>query len=605
MSNYRTNTHIFNFALTAAMLLGASGCVEDAALNYGDLNLDIEVQPVAGQGLQIEAYLHNQEAPVSASGFRVINTAPEDLAWQIRGYEPIDMDLKQSGAASFSTLAVPNAEWMNVFTGYAYVVVGGREFRSEEFTYELERSEVPRTVPEVDRVECLSTLCDYRSIHGKLRLHGRNFCAYEPGYTDSQLWLELLDSPEISFEGYRVTDTQVEVNYKAKAFKSFPLTLRQGGVDYRLSDSLYVLAPDTLIAPKCAMREGEFFNLHHGSTGYYEDVDSLKLTADSPHAQWRSCYYNLTTDFGFLPDVGVTTASFHQFIHGYSTPNVLHVEFSSPWHEVARPGSLPRPESYEVAGGRMWYLSDDLQLHGCDPLTGQITDIALPSEIGTNCRVVIGHSDEEHLMLAYQSPSSTRVVVFRFSLADQSFTSIGGFGPKHFSEHYISFVGESDDFVCVGFGNTWSTDFCSLVMCGTKEGMLDRVIKEEGTIVKPNQRFVCIYGSRVYMLNGWYNTLEYIDINDWHLFQRVECTAPINFTCGWEYETDHALISGHYLYMGHSPMVRYDLSNTDMPIEYLGCAPGAYSHSFLIPDGESALSIDTQTGYLYRFEQDR
>lgn len=612
----------FDFTMRSvrnAMLLAAIGlltaCVDEVMLPYDGASISLEATPVKGKGLQLVAQVQNQELKVSSCGFRMINDANHTL-YPGRPYveDPTTCNVELNGSTTFSTILEPTEEWMTQFKGYAYIIVQGHEYRSSQISVELGSEDFERHVPQVEAVICHNLHTRDGRVSGKLELRGQGFYGWggRDGYPS---YIQLLtDGGDFQFDygqyDMKVSPTHIELPFTAGIFDTFTLTsIRQGGVDYAVNRPIDLMPADHLVAPSYGLRLGEPLNLHQTlrMDSYYQVVNSLQ-SDDALCASFFNDTNNFEPLFGFISDKDRITC--RQYMDKCPLAEPLELDMSYPWEPVGHiDQSSALPADRVMTAGAVWYLLDGV-LNRLDPATYKVTTYALPFTAGQNEVVRIGKDDRGGLLLCRNCNSkSGKDYLYNFDPDKGVFEAMGTVSPASYFDSSLwklLFIGQEGDKVCMVHRITdWS--FCCTRYDATKQKAEARYYAHPQ---HPDFDVKALYKGKLYMICG-YGDLRYLySASTDDTFGSVELVRmpilPRNFDYDFDYTPDYMTQSGHYLYSGNAPVARFDLDDENYRLEYLGAPRGAYySLDVLYLDGDECQAIDSRSGDVYRFVEDR
>lgn len=599
-----------------AVLTMQTACVDEVTVPYEGATVSLEATPVKGKGLQLEAKVGNPQLKVSSCGFRMTNDAGQSQ-YPGRPYveEPAKCDVACDGSTTFTALLSPTEEWLTQFTGYAYAVINGHEYRSETITAELGNEDFERHIPQVEEIRCLNIYSSYGRVKGTMRIVGEGFYGWggRDGYPS---YIQLVtDGGDFQFEygqyDMKITPTSIQLPFTANAFDTFSLkALRQGGVDYDVNLPIELSYPDHLVAPSYSARVGEPLYLHQKmrDDGYYQEVDSLK-SADAICRSFYDPQFTFAKLFAFISEKEEITCQ--QFINGSPLAEPFVLKMSYPWEKTGQASQIPAlPKDRVMTADAVWYLLDGV-LNRLDPQTSEVETFELPFTPKTDETVRLGKDDQNGLLLCRNCNSMAgEDYLYRFNLSTEGFEQIGSWKPGDYFDSScgeLLFVGQEGNNVYLAHR------LSDYTVCYSIYDAVSKRIKtrDYAYLQHPDIAEVkALYKGKYYLINGQENFCFLYCASKNNSFEGIEHKRmpllPSNFDKDWYYMPDYIAQSGHYLYLGHAPMARIDLDNTSYPMEYLGCPRGTYyTLDLLNLDGESCEVIDRETGNTYTFKEDR
>lgn len=602
--------------LAAGGLLTA--CVDEENLPYGSTQVAIEATPVKGQGLRLEAWVSNPELTVEKCGFRVDNGYVKEKHYPL--YFPYleewpRTNVELPGQTSFSTLIKPQEEWMTEFVGYAYIVVNGKEYRSEVISAELGPNDMERHIPKVETVSIADVYASNGRAGGVFVVTGEGFYGF-PSITGFPAYIQFrMEGGDFKFNyderAMQLTPTRITLPFSANSFDKFNLySIVQGGVEYPVNLPFKIIPDEHLVAPSYALRSGEFIYMHEllrSDTGYRQRVDSLEVdhgesvgvTNVESHAQG-----NL---FAVLSDRDEVNCK--QYIRKTPINEPLVIKMSYPWEEKGQLSPVPTlPVDRVLTAGAVWYVTDEA-LCRLDPKTGQETRYALPFHPTKNEIVCLGKDDKGGLLVGHNcNTKSGRDQIYAFNPASAQFESLGYVSPYSWFQSNgweLQFIGQEGNSVyLVHRISQWLHCFTRF---DTSLHRVDARYLDDSPNSYVDWRVTGLHDGRIFvMLNR--NFPYYVDLRGTNQsvgYTRIS-NLPISFDYGLFYQPEFIQQSGHYLYVGNAPVARYDLSKADFPKEYLGAPRGAYRDVELLTlDGDDCEVLDKKTGKRWRFVEDR
>lgn len=601
--------------LAAGSLLTA--CVDEVSLADESATVELEATPVKGQGLKLEARVTNPALKVEKSGFRVDNSFDwyqhSDHPSSTRDYHCV---VELPGQTSFSTVLAPQEEWVTDFRGYAYVVVKGKEYRSSYVSAVLGPDDMELHVPKVATVKA-SNARGYRgSVRGTFEVTGEGFYGHASLSTHRSYIEFNMSGGNFNFDygewNMKLTPTRITLPFTADAFDTFNLLAIRQGEKYYPVDLSVTLIPDAhLAAPSYGLRAGEFVDMHERLSepnGYsWQKVDSLEVDHGQSVGVTNLNDIGKGNLFAVISDRDEVNCK--QYIDQTFINEPLVIKMSHPWEECGQLSSVPAlPQDRVSTAGAMWYVKD-YDLCRFDPKTGEETRYALPFHASPKEVVRVGKDDQGGLLVCHNCNNKTgRDWIYAFNPASTEFESLGYVSPHTYfdsKDWELLFLAREGNKVYLVHRITNS------LHCFTRFNAEYNSVEKRCFDSTPNSfykwHFVGLRNGKLFaVLNlGLLYSAEMQDI-----FQSVDYTRknrmPISFDRGFFYDPDFVEQSGHYLYVGNTPVARYDLDKPGCPIEYLGCPRGAYYDlDVLTIDGDDCKVLEKTTGKTWAFKEER
>lgn len=601
--------------LAAGSLLTA--CVDEVGLNVESAIVELEATPVKGQGLKLEARVTNPALKVEKSGFRVDNSFDwyqhSDHPSSTRDYHCV---VELPGQTSFSTVLAPQEEWVTDFRGYAYVVVKGKEYRSSCVSAVLGPDDMELHVPKVATVNVSPVHGSRGSVRGTFEVTGEGFYGH-PSLTGNRSYIEFgMSGGNFNFDygewNMKLTPTRITLPFTADAFGTFNLlAIRQGEKYYPVDLPVTLIPEDHLVAPSYGLRSGEFVDMHERliePTGYSKQfVDSLEVDHGQSLGMINLNDISQGDLFAVISDLDEVNCK--QYIDRTPIIEPLVIKMSHPWEECGQLSSVPTlPQDRVSTAGAVWYVKD-YDLCRVDPKTGEETRYALPFHASAKEVVRVGKDDQGGLLVCHNCNNKTgRDRIYAFDPASTQFESLGYVSPYSWfnSDSWeLLFLGrEGDKVYLVHRISPW-------MHCFTRFNAEYRNVEKRYLDDSPNS-------FTKWHIRGLHNGKVFVVLNIGILYsvdlrgtsQSVNYTRmsnmPISFDRGFFYDPAFMEQSGHYLYVGNTPVARYDLDKPGCPIEYLGCPRGAYYDlDVLTIDGDDCKVLEKTTGKTWAFKEER
>lgn len=610
----------FGSGLLALLAAGCwlTACVDEASLPDESALVELEATPVKGQGLMLEAWVSNPALTVEKCGFRVDNGYVKEKHYQdyfpyLKEWPRYNVELP--GQTSFSTLLKPQEEWMTDFVGYAYVVVNGKEYRSQTVNAELGRGDMERHIPKVATVAVSDEYASSGKAGGILEVTGEGFYGY-PSITGFPAYIQFrTEGGQFKFDygesAMQITPTRIRLPFTVNAFGRFGLySIIQGGVEYPVNLPFEIVPFDHLVAPAYSLRAGEFIYMHEqlrDEIAYRQLVDSLEVDHGESVSMTNLDAIGQGALFAVVSDHDEVNGK--QYIRRTPINEPLVIKMGYPWKEEGQLSPVPSlPKDRVMTAGAVWYVAD-ASLCRLDPKTGQETRYSLPFQAAEHEIVRVGKDDKGGVLVGHNCNTiNGRDQIYAFDPASTQFESLGNVSPFtwFYSDSWeLLFMGqEGDKLYLVHRIDPWNH-------CFTRFDVARQSVEQRYLDTSPNSfyewRVAGLYEGRLFMvLNG--NCPHYVDLQGTNLevkYVRMR-NLPISFDRGLFYRPEYLAQSGHYLYVGNTPVARYDLSKENYPIEYLGAPRGAYrSVELLMLDGDDCEVLEKTSGKRWRFVEDR
>lgn len=582
----RNVVRIFLF-LTAALSLG--GCIEKFELAYdqiqvkgADGNVNLVVEPLEGQGYRLSASAENLCGNLQEAGFHIeqsISASTHYKTWRI----PVQ------DISNFSAIVTTQELLARQVWAYAYVICDSIEVQSQPIELRLGADVLPDPMPVVDHVE-LGELQEnhWDGRYYQVRVVGKNFVPFDKyDYKDPLFrsgYLKAIADDRVKLNILSATQEQLRVQMTLSRYcynESFTWCQGQKKV---VVDGIRIDAPNWVLPPSHSYRMGETFVPEFATE---VGKDQIKLHDDAN-------YLSYGTTFTLDPlDLRTYTFSQHYShipIHGHN----ITIPISYPWQLIEGKTGYTRNDRERICSGHCvfiagmydklcWFDGETLQEYSATvPWDAWIDHIASSDDPESVVIVNVGRMNDKH-------------DIYRFRMADKKMQYLGS-TPKEAGYVYLVYEREGMLYEVIGKGSN-----CQLVRTdlATMQTSSEAINLEASGI----DRFAGEYKGVIYYSCGH---RQYAYDTTTHTVRQLN-NLKANTTASMFYTA----ISGHWLYNGDEPIVRYDLDQPNPEPEFLGCPKNGYFTCWTYPMGDDCYAANYEyisgkdVHRLYRFVDDR
>lgn len=563
--------------------IGLGGCIEEADLAYDEIEVrgadggvSLKVEPLKEQGYRLSASVKHLSGQLQEAGFHIeqsVSALTHHKTWRI----PV------TDIQDFSTIINTDELFARQVWAYAYVICDSIEVQSQPLELTLTTDVLPDPQPVVERVEISEPWRDgnyWSPLCYTVRLVGQGFVPFEdydrqnPYFSTGYLRCEA--DADAKAMANSASATQLTVSLKLRSY-NYPehFVWRQGTNSVEVKD-LRVEAPNWLLTPSHAYRLGEPF-----VPEFATEVGKDKIWLYD-----NGSYLSYGTSFRVSPDAlrRYTFAQYYDNIPIHDRELVIPISY--PWQRVEGKEGYTRNNRERVCSGHCvfdnltWFDGESLAEYSMKiPFDSWNFHIAASDDPQSVVVVNVGNKNDRH-------------DIYRFTMADQKWTKLGS-TPNEQRYIYLAYERQGVLYEVLS-QRLVKTDLSTLQ---TSSEPIDLGISSI-------DRFAGEYNGQLYYSRGQelysYNLAS-------HTYRKLANLQGYN---SWgEYYT---AISGHWLYNGDGPTVRYDLDQANPEPEYLGCPENGYFAGWSYPVGDDCymavleyLPGLREVHQLYRFVEDR
>lgn len=576
--------------LTAVCL---DSCIDQAQLPYdqievkgADGNVALLVEPIAEQGYRLSACVEHLSGQLQEAGFHIeqsVSNLEHHKTWRIA----------VSDLSDFSTIISTTDLFAREVWAYAYVVCDSIELQSQPVELHLAADVLPDPVPVVERVvvDEPQPVSDYPIDGKRYRVHifGQNFVPFaryddqnpfaRTGYLRFEPGEGLFMRPE-SAEA-----DQLEVSMRLTRYNYPESFIWYQGETSVLVDGILLEAPNWLLPPSRSYRLGERFVPEFATE---VGQDKIRLYIESQ-------YLSYGTSFHVSPD-DLRGYTFTQYYDGiYVANRRLTIPISYPWQRVEGKDGYTRNDRERVCSGHCVFNASGIGvLNWFDGETLEEYVAEFPFD-SWNCHIAAS-DDPQSVIVINVGNMNDRHDIYRFTIADRSWQKLGS-TPHEVGHIRLAYERQGVLYEVLSPGSSWRLVKTDLSTLQTNIESINLGISG-GSIRFAGEYNGQIYYSKDHQLYA-YNVVS-------HQYQSLPDLQGHN-TWGAYYTA----VSGHWLYNGDGPTVRYDLDQPSLQPEFLGCPEGGYYTSWSYPMGDDCYMANLEyNGYrevhrLYRFVEDR
>lgn len=570
-------------------VLGLSGCIEKTELAYdqiqvkgADGSVALQVEALVGQGYRLGASVDQLCGNLQEAGFHIeqsINASAHHKTWRVRVPDISD----------FSTIVTTEELHARQVWAYAYVICDGVEVQSQPIELRLDTDVLPDPMPVVDRVE-MSELQgeDWNGQYYQVRVIGKNFVPFAKyDYHDplfSTGYLKVKAREALKLRLLSATEEQLLVQMTLNRYcydESF--TWWQGSNNV-VVEGIRIDAPNWILPPSHSYRLGETFVPEFATE---VGKDQIKLYDEPNYMSYGTSF--VLTDY-FSP---------YTFSQRYSHIPILGhditIPISYPWQRVEGKSGYLRIYGDRICSGHCVFLVDKHdKLCWFDGDTQREYTAFMPFSGWTHH--IASSDDPTSVVIVNTEGMIDRQDIYRFSMVDKAWQNLGT-TPK--DEGSIKLVYERGGvlYEVIGKDNTYRLARTDLITMQTTSEAINLGVTDI-------DRFAGEYNGKLYFSVSYHQYAYDIATQTVRQLSNLEVAT----TSGKYYTA----ISGHWLYNGDEPIVRYDLDQPDPTPEFLGCPENGYATSWSYPMDDDCyvanlehVSIGKDEHRLYRFVDDR
>lgn len=571
--------------------IGLGGCIDEAELAYDQIEVKgadggmlLQVEPLPGQGYRLSARVENVCGTMQEAGFHIeqsVSALAHHKTWRI----PVT-DLKD-----FSTIVNTDELFARQLWAYAYVICDSIEVQSQPLELRLANDVLPDSQPVVERVEISEPWRsdDYWGpTYYTVSLHGQGFVPFEGSSSQNPFFSTRYLRCEADADAYPLpiaaTPTQLDIRLKLHSY-NYPerIIWWQGTRSVKVSD-LRVEAPNWLLPPSHSYRLGETFVPEFATE---VGRDKVRLYDDSNYLMYG-------TSFSIVIPTSIRSFTFTQYYDHFPIHDrQLTIPISYPWQRVEGRQGYMRIARQRICTGHCVFAAEQFEgISWFDAETLSEHSSYIPFNSLTY--IIASSDDPQSVVIINVGNKNDRHDLYRFTMADRRWTSLG------------------------------STPRAGTVrLAYERQGVLHEVLQSDGswrlvktdlTTLQTSSETLDLGVSSIDRFAGEYNGVLYYAKNRQlyaydlaaHTYRQLPDLQAYN-TWGDYYMA----ISGHWLYNGDAPTVRYDLDQPDMKPEFLGCPENGYHSSWTYPYGDDCYSAKVEyegqkeVHQLYRFVEDR
>lgn len=572
------------------IVLGLSGCTEKIELEYDQIQIKgadgsvaLQIEPLAGQGYRLSACVDHLCGTLQEAGFHIeqsVNATTHHKTWRV----PVQ------DISDFSTIVSTEELHARQVWAYAYVICDNIEVQSLPIELHLDTDVLPDPIPEVERIELGDLQGNgWEGQYFNVRVIGKNFVPFEKYDYQNPLfrtgYLRGNAREELKLFPLSATEEQLLVRLNLDRYcydESF--TWWQGKKSVVI-EGIRIDAPNWLLPPSHSYRLGETFVPEFANE---EDKNKIELYDAVGHKSYATSFIispEYTDTYSFVQRYS------HTPIHGHD----ITIPISYPWQLVEGKIGYTRIIRERVCSGNcVFFLEPNSTLHWFDGETQKEYEVSLPFSAYTEH--IASSDDPTSVVIVNTVGMSDKQEIYRHQMISQKLQKLGT-TPKDEGSIKLTYERDGVLYEVIKQGSTYRLAHVDLDHLRFSSEAIDLG-------VTGIDWFAGEYNGEIYYCSN-YHQYAY-DIASHTVRQLPDLPAKNSWS---KYYTT---ISGHWLYSGDGPTVRFDLDQPDVTPEFLGCPVNGYSASWSYPMGDDCYMALVEYGSdgkkmhrLYRFVDDR
>lgn len=577
--------------------LSLTNCVEEATIGClgFDIHPTITVRPEPGQGCRLEVNLTNFKGEFDEAAFVVTNYLEKKPYSDVQ--LKLDECIKVTDPSQFSTLVKLNSPLYRRFSAYAYIVVDGMEFRTDAKTFEIMTDIVPNPLACVDSVEVINHEISsrwYDKLSGEVIVHGAGFMPFERMNEDDYLFRSGFLQVKGVGKGFSphfvsATEAELRLSYEADDFGTYAIEFTQGGNSITLP-GIEVPYPNYILSPERPLRAYEPFIPTYANDLY---TDNLTLyVKDLIHSySWE----HQSVPCRFTPSQSAYDVEQH--LSGHGNMPLVHLEFDAPWQRVGSLGRSLDTGGTFCLGGEMWWREGEV-LYRFDPQILTAEEIAMPDFSNFYVGRTFGMADDGSLLLRVSEMVAWehKAWLYRYSFETRKWTLLEKLWNT--TDSFL-FVWQEGDMLYEirNKQQLWVTDLSD------EEGE-PSISTLHNLPAAYNTHFIYKDGDTLLGYSGgngsFFSYSLATDVTTWYAMTSLQ---ELSLYHRWNLELSYAPVvrRGDWLYYHRQPLMRVNMADDGATKEYLGAPLGHNEQMYLLPYDDQVLSIDYETGDIYRF----
>lgn len=574
-----------------AAAIGLGGCIEEAELGIekievkgADGGVNLKVEPLREQGYRLSARVEHLSGRLDGAGFHIEQSDGSSRHHLIRRVPVSDL-------SDFTTIVASDQFYARKVLAYAYVICDSIEVHSQPLELTLATNVLPDPQPVVDRVEISEPWYSgqyWNPRYYTVSLLGQGFVPFDGFDTHNPFfdthYLRCESTAEAKPLPVTASPTQLTVRLTLHRYNYPERLVWWQGTSCVEANDLRVEAPNWLLPPSRTYRLGETF-----VPEFATEVGRDKITlVDEVN------YLSYGTSFVVSPaDLrSQTFVQYYDHIPIHDRPLVIPVSY--PWQRVEGREGYSRIERERVCSGhRVFKFMYYGALGWFDGETLSEQAVSMPYD-SWSCQIAAS-DDPQSIVVVNVGNMNDRHDIYRLDIASQKWTKLGS-APHEHRYIYLAYERGGVLFEVWSSASGWQLVKIDLSTLQSSSEPLDLGIDAIDC-------FAGEYNGRIYYSRG-----RRLYAYDLALRQHQSLPDLQGYNTWGDYYTT---ISGHWLYNGDAPTIRYDLDQPSPQPEFLGCPERGFNTSWSYPMGDDCymgmLEYEglTEVHRLYRFVEDR